>query len=417
MKSDSLLKHLFTKKMLIIFFMSFSSGLPLLLIGSTLKLWLKRENVDVGTIGYFGWVGLSYSLKFLWAPLLDRYSLTSLGRRRSWLLLTQVLLMITIAAMGFVNPSSALSTLAILAIIVGFLSATQDIAIDAYRREYLEDSELGIGSSFNIYGYRIGMLVAGGLGISLVGTGSTYFDITWGQLYFGMALCMFVGIITTLLAPEPVIEGLPPRTLMESVIDPFREFLQRSGALKILLFVFLFKLGDAMGGAMLNPFYVDMGFSNASIGAIAKIFGMGSTMIGFFLGGLGVYYMGIHRSLWFFGILQVLSVAACSLLTYTGPQLWALASVVVFEDVSQGMGTVAFVAFMGALSNKRYTATQYAILSSVATLGRNFFSGFSGDMVKHLGWEPFFYTCALIGVPGLIMLFFMDKMKSEAVKA
>jgi PAT family beta-lactamase induction signal transducer AmpG len=413
-KTDGILKHLFTKKMLIILAMSFSSGLPLLLIGSTLKLWLKRENIDIGVIGFFGWASLSYSLKFVWAPILDRYQLTRFGRRKSWLLLTQILLVVFIAAMGFVDPTSNLALLATFAVIVGFLSATQDIAIDAYRREYLSDEELGLGASMNIYGYRIAMLVAGGLMISLVGTTDFYFSITWSQLYWIMALFMSVGILTTLVAPEPEIQGPPPRTLRESFVDPFKEFLNRRGAYVLLAFVFLFKFGDAIGGAMLNPFYVEMGFTNANIGVIAKTFGMGSSLFGFFLGGLGVYYLGNYRSLWLFGILQILSTAAPALILYTGPQIWSLGTVVVFEDVSQAMGTAAMVAFMQTLSNRRYTATQYAILSSVASLGRNFFSGFSGSMVKMLGWEWFFYTCALIGIPGLIMLYLMNRMHTKA---
>lgn len=412
--SDGILKHLFTKKMLIIFFQSFSSGLPILLIGSTLKIWLKRENIDIGVIGYFGWAALAYSLKFIWAPVLDRYALTKWGRRKSWMLLTQVLLAIFIAGMGFINPQTNLPLLAVFAVIVGFLSATQDIAIDAYRREYLTDEELGIGSSMNIYGYRIAMLVAGGLGISMVGTEP--FNLGWGTLYFIMALFMGVGIITTFFAPEPEVEGPPPRTLRESVVEPFREFLTRRGALLLLAFVFLFKFGDAVGGAMLNPFYVEMGYTNANIGVIAKTFGMISTLFGFFIGGLGVYYFGITRSLFIFGILQIVSTAMPSLILYTGPQIWSLATVVISEDVSQAMGTSAFIAYMQTLSNRRYTATQYAILSSVASLGRNFFSGFAGDMVKGMGWEGYFYSCAVLGIPGLLVLWWLKSVqKKEAV--
>lgn len=411
-KHDNVLGHLFTRKMLIIFFLSFASGLPILLIGSTLKLWLAREHVDISAIGYFSWVGMAYSLKFLWAPLLDRFTLLKIGRRRSWMLVTQILLGVLIAAMGLLNPQTSLSALAGLAVLVGFLSATQDIAVDAYRREYLTDQELGIGSSINIYGYRVAMLVAGGFGISLVGSG--VINLSWNELYYLMGLCMGVGVIATLLAPEPQIEGQPPKSLKDSFVEPLREFLQRDGAWVILAFVFLFKLGDALGGAMLNPFYVEMGYGNAEIGLIAKTFGLASSLVGLFLGGLGAYYLGIYRSLWVFGVLQALSTAAFALVTYTGAQVWALATVVIFEDVSQGMGTASFVAFMGALSNKKYTATQYAVLSSVATLGRNFFSGFSGDMVKHLGWEYFFYTCALIAVPGLLMLGIMNRYQKKS---
>lgn len=407
----NILKDLFSKHMLIILLLGFSSGLPLLLTGGTLKTWLAREHVDISTIGYFSWVGMAYSLKFLWSPLLDRFTLFKVGRRRSWMIVTQVALMISIFFLGTLNPLQNLSTMALIAVLIGFFSATQDIAIDAYRRELLSNEELGLGSSLNIYGYRIALLLSGGAGIGLVG--SEIWPITWGQLYYLMAGCMIVGIVTTLFAPEPQVDGPPPKTLMSAILDPLAEFLKRPGAWFILLFVFVFKLGDALSGALLNPFYVEMGFSNADIGLIAKTFGLASSLLGLFLGGLIIYYVGIYKSLWIFGVLQGLSTAAFALLTHTGPQAWALATVVVFEDISSGMGSAAFVAFLGALSHKKYTATQYAIFSSIATLGRNFFSGFSGSMVKGLGWGPFFYVCALIAIPGLLMLVGMKKYHSD----
>lgn len=407
----NILKDLFSKHMLIIFLLGFSSGLPLLLTGGTLKTWLAREQVDISTIGYFSWVGMAYSLKFLWSPLLDRFTLFKTGRRRSWMLVTQALLMVSIFFLGTLNPSQSLSLMALISILVAFFSATQDIAIDAYRREILSNEELGLGSSLGIYGYRVALLLSGGAGIGLVG--SSFWPITWGQLYYIMAACMIVGVVTTLFAPEPQVDTPPPKTLMEAIIEPFAEFLKRPGAWFILLFVFMFKLGDALSGAMLNPFYVDIGFSNTDIGLIAKTFGLMSSLVGLFFGGLVIYYMGIYRSLWFFGVLQGLSTAAFALLTHTGPKTWALATVVVFEDISSGMGSAAFVAFLGALSNKKYTATQYAILSSIATLGRNFFSGFTGNMVKSLGWGSFFYTCAIIAIPGLLMLVGMKKYHTD----
>ncbi|MNJ93346.1 muropeptide transporter [compost metagenome] len=412
MKSGNIFKDIFSKNMLIILLLGFSSGLPLLMTGGTLKTWLAREHIDISMIGYFSWVGMAYSLKFLWAPLLDRFTLFKNGRRRSWMLTTQVLIMGSLFAMGLLDPHTNLGMMAFIAVLIAFFSATQDIAIDAYRRELLTNEELGLGSSLNIYGYRIAMLISGGAGIGLVG--SEIWPLTWNQLYYLIAGCMLVGIVTTFLAPEPKMEEPAPRTLMAAIVNPFKEFLQRPGAWFILAFVFMFKLGDALSGSLLNPFYVDMGFSNADIGLVAKVFGLISSLGGLFIGGLVIYYVGIYRSLWIFGILQALSTGFFALLTFTGPQVWALASVVIFEDVSSGMGSAAFVAFMAALSNKKYTATQYAILSSIATLGRNFFSGFTGDAVKSLGWAPFFYICALIAIPGLIMLFWMRKYQLEA---
>jgi PAT family beta-lactamase induction signal transducer AmpG len=363
--------------------------------------------VDISTIGYFGWVGLAYSLKFIWAPLIDRFTLFKLGRRRSWMLTTQVLLVASIAALGIFDPKTSLMSMAALSVLTAFFSATQDIVIDAYRRELLKDEELGFGSSMNMYGYRIAMLFSGGLAIGLVGNAS--WNISWNELYYLMSALMGVGILATLWAPEPPASQGVPKTLLSAVIDPFREFLRRDGAYVILTFVFLFKLGDALSGAMLNPYYVQMGFSNADIGLIAKTFGLVSSLVGLFIGSTFMYYIGIFRSLWIFGILQALSTGTFALLTFTGPQNWALALTVCFEDITSGMGTAAFIAFISAVTNKRYTATQYAILSSIATLGRNFFSGFSGDMVKGLGWANFYYACALIAIPGILMLFFMRK--------
>jgi len=412
-KKTPLLKEIFSKKMLIIFLLGFSSGLPLLLTGGTLKTWLAREQVDISTIGYFGWVGLAYSLKFIWAPVLDRFTLwRKLGRRRSWMVCSQLLLVASIAGIGMFDPKVSLMNMALLAVLTAFFSATQDIAIDAYRRELLHDEELGFGSSMNMYGYRIAMLISGAVGMGFVGAPG--FSLTWNELYYAMAALMGIGILATLWAPEPKVSVAPPKTLASAVIDPFREFLKRDGAYVMLIFVFLFKLGDALSGAMLNPYYVQMGYSNADIALIAKTFGLISGMVGLFIGSTLMYYIGIYRSLWIFGILQALSTGAFALLTVTGPQNWALALTVCFEDVTSGMGTAAFIAFISALTNKRYTATQYAILSSIATLGRNFFSGFSGDMVKNLGWANFYYTCMLIAIPGILMLFLMQKYQKQA---
>ncbi|WP_413291810.1 AmpG family muropeptide MFS transporter [Bdellovibrio sp. HCB185ZH] len=407
----NILKDLFSKHMLIVLFLGFASGLPLALTGGTLKTWLAREQVDISTIGYFSWVGLSYSLKFLWSPLLDRYTLFKVGRRRSWMMATQIAIMASLLFLGTLSPLNNLSLMAIMAVLIAFFSATQDIAIDAYRREILSNQELGLGSSLNIYGYRIAMLVSGGLGIGMVG--NEFWPISWGQLYFLMAAIMGIGLLTTFFAPEPKLDSPPPKSLYQAAVEPFAEFLRRPGAAYILLFVLLFKLGDALAGALLQPFYVQMGFTNADIGLVAKVFGTASSLVGLFFGGIAIYYIGIYRSLWVFGILQAISTAAFAVLTFTGNALVPFAAVIVFEDISTGMATAAFVAFMAALSNKKYTATQYAILSSVATLGRTFFSGFTGDLVKHLGWANFFYACALIAIPGLLMLIGMKKYHTD----
>lgn len=405
--AQKFLRDYFSKKMLIIFFMGFSSGLPFLLTGGTLKIWLARENVDISTIGYFSWVGLAYSLKFLWAPLLDRYNLLGMGRRRSWMLVTQVLLMLSIAYLGSLNPKESLGLLAGICVLVAFFGATQDVAIDAFRREYLNDAELALGSGVTQYGFRVAMLISGGLGVSLVG--SDFINLTWHELYYVLAVCMVVGIGLTLLAPEPEVTLENNSNLRAAVIEPFKELFSRDKALIILLFIFLFKLGDAMSGAMLGPYYVQMGFRNEDIGLIAKTFGLTAALIGLFIGGAVVYSLGVFRSLWVFGIMQALSTGFFALIAFTGPEKWALAVTVLFEDISAGMGSAAFITYLATVTNKKYSGTQYAILSSIATLGRNFLSGFSGDMVKHLGWVPFFYTCAAIAIPGMVVLYVISR--------
>jgi PAT family beta-lactamase induction signal transducer AmpG len=398
----------FSKKMLITFFLGFSSGLPFLLISGTLKIWMARENVDISTIGYFSWVGISYSLKFIWAPILDHFTLFAIGRRRSWMLVTQILLMISIAFLGSLNPRDSLDVMAVICVITGFFSATQDIAIDAYRREYLTDEELALGSGMNQYGYRVAMLVSNGLGLALVG--SSFINLDWHQLYYFMASLMLIGIGFTLWSPEPEVTGIHgTMSFKDNVLNPFKEFLKRDKAVIILLFVFLFKLGDAMSGAMLSPFYVQMGYTNEDIALIAKTFGLSAALIGLFIGGVIVYALGVFRSLWIFGIMQALSTGLFAMITFTGPERWALAVTVLFEDISSGMGSAAFITYISSITNKKYTATQYAILSSIATIGRNFLSGFSGNMVKALGWAPFFYTCAMIAIPGLIMLSIVNR--------
>ncbi len=412
---DNLKKFLLSRRMWVVLLMGFSSGLPLLLTGGTLKTWLAREQVDISTIGYFSWVGMAYSLKFFWAPFLDRYRLFFFGRRRSWILVTQILIGLCLFQLSSLNPTSALTMMAILSVVIAFLSATQDIAIDAYRREILEDEEMGLGSTLTQYGYRLSMLLTGGLGIGLVGTEGI--NLTWNQLYILMAVIMLACTVVTWIAPEPKEVDNQPQSLKSAVLDPFREFFTREKAGLILCFVFLFKLGDALSASMLNPYYVEMGYTNLDIGFIAKTVGLISVLSGLLIGGLIIFRLGILKSLWIFGILQALSTAGFSIIAFTGPEKWALALAVVFEDISAGMGSAAFIAYLSTITNKKFTGTQFALLSALATLGRNFFSGFSGDMVKFLGWAPFFWTCALIAIPGLIMLWFIQKDMSSISKS
>lgn len=384
--------------MLVAFVMGFACGMPLLLTGSVLQAWMTAEGIDLSVIGLFALVGLPYTLKFLWAPLLDRFTLPWLGRRRGWLLLVQLALMAAIAWLGFSNPLENPWLLASIAFVVTFFSASQDIVVDAYRREDLKDEELGLGSSLYVNGYRLGMLLAGSGGLILADL------FSFQVVYLLMAATMLVGVLSTLLAREPEVAAGTPRSLREAVVQPFSEYFSRPEALLILLFILFYKVGDSMAAAMTTPFYLKMGFSMTEIGTLAKLFGFWATIIGGLVGGLIILRIGINRSLWLFGILQALSTACFVVLVWVGHELAWLAAVIAFENLSGGMGTAAYVAFMASLTNKRFTATQYALLSSLMGIPRVLASAPTGWMVEQMGWDTFFIVCSLMALPGLLLL-------------
>jgi MFS transporter, PAT family, beta-lactamase induction signal transducer AmpG len=391
-------KSIFSGRMLVALLMGFSSGLPLLLTGSVLQAWMTEEGVDLGTIGLFALVGLPYTLKFLWAPLVDRYCLPFFGRRRGWLIVIQVLLMLSIAALGWTRPAIDPLSVAVAAWLVTFFSASQDIVIDAYRREALSDRELGLGASLYVNGYRVGMLLASGGGLILA-------DFTsFALVYQLMAVFMLVGVLTTLFAPEPDIHAGLPTTLQQAVVQPFIDYFRRPDALLILLFILLYKVGDTMASHMTTPFYLDIGFSKTEIGAVVKLFGFWATIIGSIIGGVVILRTGIYRALWGFGILQALSTAGFAMLAQVGYSLPWLAGVIAFENLSAGMGTAAFVAFMASLTNRKFTATQYALLSSLMGVPRVIVAAPTGYIAEWLGWTVFFTGCALIAIPGLALL-------------
>ncbi|MGR6035790.1 MAG: AmpG family muropeptide MFS transporter [Candidatus Nitrosoglobus sp.] len=385
-------------RMIVAFSMGFSSGLPLLLTGSVLQAWMKEEGVDLATIGLFALVGLPYTLKFLWAPFLDRYQLGHLGRRRGWLLWVQIGLILALMGLGFTEPALSPIKVAGAALLVAFLSAVQDIIIDAYRRESLADHELGLGSSLYVNGYRLGMLLASGGGLIL----ADY--LPFSQVYQLLALVMLIGVITTLLAPEPQIFISPPKTMREAVVEPFLEYFRRSDALLILLFILLYKMGDSMASHMTIPFYLELGYSTAEIGTIVKGFGFVAIIFGSLLGGILMLRIGIYRSLWIFGVLQGVSTAGFAVLGAYGYSLSGLALVIAFENLSGGMGTAAYTAFMASLTNKKFTATQYALLSSLMGIPRVIIAAPTGFLAESLGWVPFFSFCASIAIPGLLLL-------------
>ena len=394
----SVWQQFFTPRMLVAFVMGFSCGLPLLLTGSVLQAWMREEGMDLGTIGLFALVGLPYTLKFLWAPVLDRFTLPFLGRRRGWLLLAQLALVFSLLGFSFTHPAENLWLLAFLAMLVTFFSASQDIVVDAFRREDLSDLELGLGAALYVNGYRMGMLLAGGGGLILAD------HLAFSVVYQLMAASMLVGLITTLLAREPEIAEGTPTTLKAAVVEPFVEYFRRDGALMFLLFILLYKLGDTMAGALSTPFYLDLGFTKTEIGTVVKLFGFWTTIIGGLLGGLWILRLGINRALWIFGVLQMLSTFGFVLLAQIGHDVSALAAVVAFENLTAGMGTAAFVGFMGALTDKRFTATQYALLSSLMGIPRVIASAPTGYMAEALGWSGFFVFCTLIALPGLLIL-------------
>jgi PAT family beta-lactamase induction signal transducer AmpG len=378
--------------------MGFASGLPLLLTMSVLQAWMKEENIDLSLIGLITLVQIPYTWKFLWAPLLDRFIPPFLGRRRGWLFLIQIALVCAIAGLGFTDPVHNFRMMIFTALLISFLSASQDIVIDAYRREDLPDKELGLGSSLYIYGYRMGTLLASGGGLILAD------HIPFLYVYLIMAACMLPCIFTTLFAPEPVVPGNTPKTLREAVIAPLMEYLSRRRALLILAFILLYKIGDTMASAMTIPFYLDMGFSKTEIGTVVKLFGTWAVIIGAITGGFFMLRLGISRSLWIFGFLQAISTGCFALLVKTGPSIIALSFVISFENLSSGMGTAAFVAFMASITDKRFTATQYALLSSIMAFPRVLVSATTGFMAQSAGWEFFFIICMLVAAPGMLLL-------------
>ena len=394
---------IFTERMLIALIMGFAGGLPLLLTLSVLQAWMKESGVDLSTIGLFALVGLPYTLKFLWAPLMDRYIPSLLGRRRGWLLIWQVLLTAAIALLAFSDPTKLLLMTAIAALLLSFFSASQDIVIDAYRRESLSDDEQGLGAALYVSGYRIGMLLASGGGLIMADF------MSYQSVYLFMAAAMATSIIATLLTKEPEMNHGHPSTLREAVIDPFKEYFTRDFAIAILLFIFLYKVGDTMASQMTIPFYLELGFSKTEIGSIVKLFGFWATIGGTFIGGILIMRFGIFFGLMWFGVLQALSTAGFAALALIGYDLLALGFVITFENLTAGMGTAAFIAFMASLTDKRFTATQYALLTSFMGMPRVFAAAPTGFMVEGMGWLGFFIFCTLIALPGLLLLYWLNK--------
>jgi PAT family beta-lactamase induction signal transducer AmpG len=404
---------LFNRRMLMCIFTGFSSGLPLYLLINLLPAWLRTEGVDLKTIGFFALIQLPYTWKFLWSPLLDRYALPLLGRRRGWMLVTQLILLASIPLFGVLHPRQDIWAIVALSTAVAFFSASQDIVLDAFRREILPDAELGLGTSIHVNAYRISSLVPGALALILADRAP------WSTVYIFTALFMLPGIALTLAASEPLLVKGRPRTLREAVVEPFHEFVTRNGwraALTVLLFIFLYKLGDSMATALATPFYLDMGFTKTDIGVIAKNAGLWASVVGVLLGGLWMVRIGINRGLWLFGVVQLVSILGFAWLAWVNQaDRLLLAFVIAFEALGVGLGTAAFSAYIARATDPRYTATQFALFTSLAAVPRTVVNATTGWIVERTGWLDFYLLCTVLALPGMLLLLWVAPWGDDPV--
>jgi PAT family beta-lactamase induction signal transducer AmpG len=401
-RQEGLMEAILNRRMLICVFTGFTSGLPLYILFQLVPAWLRVEGVGLAEIGFFALVQIPYAWKFLWAPVIDRFTLSRLGHRRSWMLLTQVALLVSISALGFLKPDISIWTIAYLSAAIAFFSASQDIVLDAYRRELLPDVELGLGNTIHVQAYRLSGLVPGALALILAD------HMAWHSVFIIVALFMCVGIGMTLFIDEAIKDPSPPRTMRDAIIEPFKEFVERKGlnaALIILAFLFCYKLGDSMATALQSPFYIDVGFSLTQIGTIAKFASLISAIFGGLVGGVIMIRLGINRALWLFGIVQIVSILGFVVLNEVGANPWVLGAAVSLEYLGVGLGTAAFVAFIARSTNPMFAATQFALLTAVASVPRIFASSVTGVIVEQVGWTNFFLLCTLLAIPGMLLLF------------
>jgi PAT family beta-lactamase induction signal transducer AmpG len=381
--------------------LGFASGLPVALTGGTLQAWATVENVSLEEIGFLTLVGSAYTLKFLWAPLLDRYVPPILGRRRGWMLVTQLLLAVSIMAMGMLSPGSALMPLALLAVLVAFFSATQDIVFDAYSTDVLHREERGAGVAIKVLGYRLAMVVSGGLAMIVADQW-----LGWGQTYVLMGILMLLCSAATLWAPEPEQPVRAPRSIGAAVVEPFREFFSRQGAYTVLALIVLYKLGDAFAGALSTTFLIrGAGFGAAEVGTVNKVLGLLATIVGALAGGTLMARWGLYRSLMMFGILQAISNLGYWVIAISPKSMWLMATAVGIENLCGGLGTAAFVALLMGLCQQKFSATQFALLSALSAVGRIYLAGpLTPPLVNWLDWPGFFLFTVVIALPGLLLL-------------
>ncbi|HKJ17524.1 MAG TPA: AmpG family muropeptide MFS transporter [Xanthomonadales bacterium] len=393
---------LLTRKMLVCIFLGFTSGLPLYVLIQLVPAWLRSSEVDLATIGLFSLVSLPYTWKFVWSPLMDRFRPPFLGRRRGWALITQVALLVSIGVMGSFDPTESLQGIVVLVFLVSLFSASQDIVVDAYRRELLADDELGTGNSFAINAYRVSSLVPGALSLILAD------HMPWSSVFWITAAFMGVGIVTTLVIKEVSDDSLAPHTLKAALIEPFREFFSRGGvgpALAILAFMVLYKLGDNMAVALETPFYIDMGYSLTEIGSVAKVAKLWSSIAGGILGGILMLKLSINRALWIFGFVQMATILGYAWLSVVDHNLTALFAMVSAEYLGVGLGAIALTAFIARETSLGFTATQFALFSSLFAIPRVLANASTGFIIEAIGYTSFFVLCTSLAIPGMLMLF------------
>ncbi len=385
-----------------ILFLGFSSGLPLYTLIYLMQAWLATAGLDVKALGLFGLMTFPYTFKFLWAPLMDRYSIGTLGRRRGWMAVTQIGLFLVIGGVGMFDPKQELTLIVLAVGGIAFLSASQDVVIDAYRREILAEEEQGLGAAIIVNAYKAASLIPSALGLVLADT------MSWQSVFWIVAAFMLPGFICTLLAKEPAVYGAPPKNLQEAIVLPFREFIVRDGlkqAIIIIMFVLLYKIGDTMATALSTKFFLDIGFTTKQIGLAANATGWWASLAGGAVGGIWMIKLGINRALWVFGVLQALAILGFAWLAEVGPDPFLLSAVFGFEAfASLGLGSAALVAFMSRATDPRYTATQYALFSSLAAVPRTFINASVGYIVAETGWFWFFMVCFMLAFPAMLML-------------
>jgi len=408
--SAGIWSQVLSKRMFVCVLTGFASGLPLYLLLQLVPAWLRDSGVSLAEIGLFALVGLPYTWKFLWAPLMDRWRLP-LGLRRGWMLFAQVGLILSIGLLGQIDPLADTGVVAAVAVVIAIFSATQDVAIDAYRREILADSELGLGNSIHVQAYRIASLVPGSLSLILADM------LPWAWVFWITGAFMLVGIALSLFAAEPERDVVPARGLAETVIAPFREYVERRGWSALLLalaFMVVYKLGDNMATALSTPFYLDLGFTKTEIGLVAKHAALWPAIAGGLLGGIAMIKIGINRALWVFGVFQLISILGFAVLANTGAVLWLLAAVIAFEYLGVGLGTAAFTAFIARESSKAFAATQFALFTALAALPRSLANATTGVLVEQMGWVTFFIFCTVLALPGMLLLFWVAPWSGSA---